>query len=106
MCVVSMVGDYYKDTLPYRHPGWFDRADQVPPDSGVFPFPVVRPAEVTKAEFDALKKDMEYIKTLLMKAKELDIATGQPDCEMDDKIAFLKKIAEAVGVDLKEVFGK
>ena len=41
----------------------------------------------------------------LKNAKEIDRVTGQPDCEMDEKVAIIKRFAEVVGVDLSEVFG-
>lgn len=60
--------------------------------------------QVTKSEFDALRNEVAELKKLLLQAKEYDRATGQPDCEMEDKIAMLRKMAEFVGVDLSEVF--
>lgn len=56
-----------------------------------------------QAEFDALKKEVEELKKVLKAAKIYDAATGQPDCEEEEKIALLKQIAELVGVDIKEV---
>lgn len=61
--------------------------------------------QVSKKEFDDLKKEVEIMKDLLVRAKIYDEQTGQKDCEMDEKVAFLKKIAEFVGVSLEEVFG-
>ena len=58
----------------------------------------------TRAEFDALKKDMEELKKLLLAAKQYDESTGQPDCEMEDKVKIITEIAKMVGVDLKDVF--
>lgn len=58
----------------------------------------------TRAEFDALKKEIEEIKKLLLAAKKYDEATGQKDCEMEDKIALFRKLAEIVGVDIDAVF--
>lgn len=49
----------------------------------------------TEEEFDALKREIEEMKKLLMKAKEYDERTGQPDCEMDDKVELLRKIEPA-----------
>ncbi|VDM11381.1 unnamed protein product [Wuchereria bancrofti] len=60
----------------------------------------------TKQEFEQLKKEVEDMKKLLIRAKEYDEKTGQPDCEMEEKVALLKKVAELVGVDLSEIFGK
>lgn len=58
----------------------------------------------SREEFDRLKKEVEELKLLLKAAQKFDEATGQPHCEQDEKIAFIKKIAEFVGVDLKDVF--
>ena len=60
---------------------------------------------MSKEEFAALKKEVELIKDLLKRAKKYDEDNGEPDCEMDEKIALLKAVAEVVGVDLDEVFG-
>jgi len=37
-------------------------------------------------------------------AKVFDAITEQPDCEVDEKVALIKRIAELVGVDLHDVF--
>ena len=39
-------------------------------------------------------------------AKKFDEATGQPDCEMESKIKFLRQIAEALGLTMDDVFTK
>lgn len=94
MCAVSNIGDFYGRTVPERYP-W------VQPN---LPNTVITlPPEITKAEFDALKREVEELKKLLTAAKAFDAATGQPDCEQDEKVALLKRIAELVGVDLDEV---
>jgi hypothetical protein len=63
------------------------------------PFPV-QPSAVPREEFDALKREVEELKKLLIAAKQYDDATGQPDCEQADKMALIRKLAELVGVDL------
>lgn len=90
MCVVSMIGDHYQDK-------W-----QLPPidPSGVtniFP-------GVSQEEFNALKKEVEEMKQLLIRAKIYDENNGEPNCEQDEKVELLKRIAELVGVDLSEIF--
>lgn len=90
MCVVSNMGDYWKDRQWPSYPS----------------YPNIPNPEVSREEFERLKKDIEELKQLLLAAKKYDEATNQPDCEMDDKVALIKKIADAVGVDLSEVFGK
>ena len=61
---------------------------------------------VSREAFDALKRDVEEMRALLLRAKVYDARNGEPDCHMDDKVALLKRVAEMVGVDLSEVFGK
>ena len=100
MCVTSMVGDHYREWIPHTYP-------QIQP---IMPVPGKEPkiiigGEITREEFDALKKDVEQMKELLERAKKYDEDNGEPDCEVDDKVAFLKAVAELVGVDLEEVFG-
>lgn len=89
MCAVSAVGDGWTRDFNKRFPDWQWQ----------------QPA-ITRQEFLQLKREVEELKKLLEAAKKFDEATGQPDCEMEDKIALLKKIADVVGVDLSSVFGK
>lgn len=60
---------------------------------------------ISREEFDALRCEVEELKALLLAAKAFDEATGQPDCEMDEKVELIKRVAEAVGVDLEDLFG-
>lgn len=99
MCVVSNIGTGWAEDFPQRYP-W------APPF-----LPPVAPAPVTiittgvdQEEFDRLKQEVEELKKLLAAAKEFDAATGQRDCEMDEKVALIKRVAEYVGVDLQDVF--
>ena len=91
MCTVSMIGDDFSKRLPQQFPQttqWLGGAWAGP----------------SRAEFDELKKEVAALKELLIAAKKYDAATGQPDCEQEDKIALLRRLAELVGVDLSEVF--
>lgn len=97
MCVVSMIGDDWNRRWPKK---WPDIPDTFPE------IPVRIEKYITREEFDALKKEVEELKDLLIAAKKYDENTGQPDCEMEDKIALIKKIAEAVGVNMDDVFKK
>ncbi len=118
MCVVSMIADHYQDK-------WHDWKDyfiiptaeplqllEVKPFQviEVKPFPSATTINVTwgptKEEFDALKKEVEDMKALLKKAKIYDEANNEPDCEMEQKVKFIKQIANFVGVDLNELFKK
>lgn len=46
------------------------------------------------------------MKELLKRAKKYDEDNGEPNCEMADKVAVLKRVAELVGVSLDEIFPK
>jgi|HubBroStandDraft_2_1064218.scaffolds.fasta_scaffold157973_4 hypothetical protein len=93
MCAVSNVGDYWRTN---DYPKW-----QYLPDIG--PYGGTIPQDHS-AEIAALRKEMEELKKLLKAAKEYDKAVGEPDCEMDEKVALIKKMAKLVGVDMSEVF--
>ena len=97
MCVVSAVGDYWKDkVVPNKYP-------TIPLIPDYIPAKEAREM-IGREEFDELKKDVEELKKLLIAAKRFDEKVEEPDCETDDKVALIKKIAKLVGVDMKEVF--
>lgn len=88
MCIVSNMGDYWTQrTLPEKYPMWSDIINNP-----------------SRAEFEQLKKDVEELKRLLKAAKRYDEKVGEPHCEVEDKVILIKKIADAVGVDLKGIF--
>jgi hypothetical protein len=96
MCVMSVVGDHYGHEWdkygrePFKHQ---------------WPLVIATKPEVTKAEFNALRKQVEEMKDLLIKAKEIDEKTAQPSCQDEEKMALLRKIADAVGISLDDVLG-
>lgn len=100
MCVISNVGDDYRGGFPDRWPN----IPMTPLPSPSTNTIVFNPA-VTREEFLALKAEVEQLRILLLEAKAQDIAEGNAGCEMEEKVAFLKQVAEFVGVDLSEVFG-
>lgn len=55
-------------------------------------------------EIKELKKEMASLKKLLEAAKIYDEETGQKDCEMEEKIALIKKLAELTGVNFDDIF--
>ena len=95
MCVVSMIGDHYRDK-------WIDRWPTLPN----WPPATVTVTAISRQEFDDLKKEVSEMKELLKRAKEYDERTGQPDCEIDEKMDLLRKVAKLVGVDLDDVIRK
>lgn len=95
MCVVSMIGDHYRDR-------WSPPPVFVPT---VVPSPPVLPSPVSREEFDALKREVEEMKALLQRAVEYDKANGEPACEQEEKLEVLRRVAEIVGVDLDDVLG-
>ena len=95
MCVVSMIGDHYDTWLPKKYPDTFPHWPVLP-----------HTQDVSRQEFDALKKDVEEMKDLLRRAKDYDARNNEPDCEIEEKMALLKRIAELVGIDLNDVIGK
>ena len=82
MCVVSSIMDNWNQRYPLYYPAI---------------------TAVSREEFEALKYEVEELKNLLKVAKEFDEKTGQPDCELEEKFELLKRVAEAVGVDLRDV---
>ncbi len=91
MCTVSMIGDHYGDkfrSLPTQP--WQPGTLQIHKDHS--------------QEIAELRRDIEEMKALLRRALKYDEASGQPECGNDDKIAFLRKVAESVGLSLDDVF--
>lgn len=100
MCTVSNIGDYAGKRWPQEYP-WA----QPYVDPGADPrFPPSYPLPgVSREEFERLKKEVEEMKKLLAAAQKFDEATDQPHCEHEEKVKMLKRFAELVGVDLKDV---
>jgi hypothetical protein len=100
MCVVSMIGDHFDDK-------W---RPLFPPQMPTIPAPAIVDWEKlfnpppTKADYDALKKEVEEMKELLKKALEYDKKNNEPHCEIEEKMAILKAVAKGMGVDLNEIF--
>ena len=58
---------------------------------------------VTKAELEQLRGELEALKKLIPAVQEFDTATGQEDCEHEDKVAWVLKLADMLGVDFDDV---
>lgn len=108
MCMVSNTGDFYgqrfKPWEPYIYPY----------TPSTVPAPTTSPWEKilkdaggpTQKEFDDLKKEVEVMKELLKRAKEYDEKNNEPNCEIEDKMKFLKAVAKLVNIDLDDVLSK
>ncbi len=91
MCVYSAFGDFYSEE-------W--KKKLINPNTNTPIDPVYYVSYITRQEFDELKKQVEDMKKVLDIAAKYDKDTGQPECETEDKVALLKKLAKALGVDL------
>ena len=104
MCVVSNIGDDWMKR--YENEWW---KPIVQPPNTTLPLPQVTQEDLeklaTKEDIKALKSELESLKKLLKAAKIYDEETGQPECEVEEKVGIIKKLAEALGVDMKDVFG-
>ncbi len=96
MCAVSMVGDVYTTD--------FDKRRIQTWAIGGNPSITINGLPPTRQEFNVLKKEVELMKKMLEAAVKYDEENNEPHCEMEDKVVLLKKIAEAMGVDLGNVF--
>jgi hypothetical protein len=99
MCTVSMVMDHYGDK-------WWKYTNPVPApmpgiNSAPFSWPVA--PEISRAEFDQLKREVEDMKALLKPAVKYDEEHNQPDCELEEKVAKVREVCKLVGVDIDDV---
>jgi hypothetical protein len=59
---------------------------------------------VSRAEFEQLRKEMLELKELLKSAKVYDELTNQPNCEKEENVKVLRRIANALDVNLDDIF--
>lgn len=100
MCAVSMVTDYWKKNDQWKYGDIYPGINTGQPvtTGGLTYNPP------TRAEFEQLRKEMMELKELLKSAKAYDEATNQPKCEKEENVKVLKKVAEALGVELNDIF--
>lgn len=99
MCVVSNIGDHYK-----RRDGWpwEPIKPTIPVDPAIPPdFIEIWKDHTKDAEINDLKKRVELLEELLQKGKKFDEENGEPECEMDEKVELLKRLANELGVELE-----
>lgn len=115
MCVVSMISDHYRDR--YTDPTW---PPAIPNWPTSITWPNTNPPKTTKVvadpaeleefkremgeKYDELRKTVEEMRDLLVKAKLYDERNGEPDCPMEEKVELIRRVARMVGVDLGDVF--
>lgn len=125
MCVVSMIGDHYREKWVPRP--WFPYIPTAPPNPWlppwqpeqpiqsqrfypIAPLPVVPaipvvPTEppIGRKEFKRLEGEVRELIELLKRAKKYDEENGEPACELEEKMELLRRVAKMVGVDLDEM---
>jgi len=105
MCTISMIGDHYRDM--WKPMPWYPNVlPQVPAPMPQAPITITMPPEISRAEFDDLKRQVAEMKELLRRAKAYDEQNGEPECEIAEKMDLLRRVAKMVGVDLDDVIGK
>lgn len=60
----------------------------------------------TKKDIDDLRTELQELKKLLKAAAAYDAASGQPECEQEEKIALIRKMAEIANVDMEDCLPK
>lgn len=115
MCVVSFMGDHYTDIWKDRYPWPQQIPGTIPNQQPYIPDPKkidesilskLFQREITRQEFDDLKKEVEEMKKILTLAAKYDEKNNEPHCEMEQKVDLLKKMAGLFGISLDDVFGK
>ncbi len=78
MCTISMITDHYSERWTHPPTEWITlpSGPQIP------------------------QSDVDEFYKLLDRAREYDKAHNQPDCELSEKQAALKKIAREYGVEI------
>lgn len=99
MCVVSMIMDdwnkKYNDDWHKKYPGGWEQS----PTYNFLAF-------ATKQDIEELRKEIQELKKLIEAAHLYDVATGQPECQDEEKLAILQKLAEAIGLDISDLMEK
>ena len=104
MCVTSMIGDGWGQKFP-PHPSY-----PTYPSDGPTPkqstFPSMFEQSVTRTEWEDIWTELTQLKELLVKAKQYDDAHNEPNCEMEEKVALIKKFGEIFSIDFRGIFDK
>lgn len=109
MCVVSFIGGHYEDEFKKKPYKPWEAAPSIPNwPQAVYPkieqYQTIVDNQELKKQVEELRKQIEEMKQFLKEAIEYDKLYKQPNCENELKIAFLKKVAESVGMTLEDIF--
>ena len=64
----------------------------------------IRPTTISTEEFYRLKQEVEELKLKLKEARQEDIETGTPDCEMKESVEIIRRLAKVLNVNLEDIF--
>ena len=93
-----MIGDHYRDKwTPWVEP------NTIP---NTYTYTNITTSPTTQEQLDALKKEVLEMKELLKKAIKYDELNNQKNCEMEEKMEVIRKVAKMVGVDLEDILPK
>lgn len=94
MCVVSMVMDHYQNK-------WFTNPQPGPFIDGnaILIAELQMKLNEQNALIEKLTREFEEMKSLLERAQKYDADNNEPDCEVDEKVQLMLKLAELLGVD-------
>lgn len=106
MCVYSMIGDAFDDSWKRKYPNQPIMPNTGGSASNIFHWPDPKAIEAIRKDIDYVKKELELLKDLLKRAIKYDEKMNQPECEMEQKIEAIRKVAEIAGVDLSDVLPK
>jgi hypothetical protein len=111
MCVVSNVGDMGRDMWPkpWDNQPWANPPWKTEPMPRPYEKPVPMPGidypipNLPKPYTGPTREQFEEFLKLLRAARDFDKATGQPNCEQDEKVKWIRELAEFLGVDPAKV---
>jgi hypothetical protein len=97
MCVVSMIGNKFRDEFPERHP-WVKPYIDPHPRHPPLPFPKDKDKEI-----EEIRRELDELKRKLAEAHEQDKREGNEDCAMEEKLDTLRKVCELFDYDFDEI---
>lgn len=111
MCVVSAIGDGFRDKWPYNpSPGIWPPA--IDPNDSTFPPPTkekmvfINSAPMTKEEWEQLKKEVQELRIILEQAKKFDDKHNEPHCHVDEKVELIKHFAKIFNISFDGIFDR